>query len=406
MTPQRAEYPAPYEYDPSIALERAIKGNVVVINRTGVKGSVGFSIRWHTGDDWQAHNIHLFRSEQHPTKKSLREWDRRARNIAADQQAELLGKHDPGKRRSAKISVLDALKRYSGWVWGDSLHSQVLRDRTARTRERVCLGFLDWLGEHFDNIRRMWQLSAKHIAAWREWRQAHEISDATFAIECSHLQSWLSWCDEFQRGWTNQKLTVLPKSARKLLDLDGKPHLHLTDNDVADMIQSQPDDFRKAAMFTLATTGLRQSELRGLEVEWWKPDKMLLVIPKVGQERTKKHARTIPIGPILARVLTTQADCKGPSSFLFGRDGGQQIGGTQINGWLRRHEGKPHDLRRWWRTALMDEGCPDAYAKKMMGHRLAGEENPYVNFRPEKGRKWVEKIEARLLSVLCDGPWE
>jgi len=57
----------------------------------------------------------------------------------------------------------------------------------------------------------------------------------------------------------------------------------------------------------------------------------------------------------------------------------------------------PHDFRRWFYTTLLDIGCPTAYAKLLIGHKLAKEERPYVlKYSSEKSRPWLLKVEALL----------
>ncbi len=375
-----------------------IKGNVCLAKRKNRDKSWTYYLRWHTernGGGWTAHSERLFRSEPYAKHRSLREWERKAANAIAERQAEFDSLDEPEQIRKRERQVMalnEAIEHYSVWIRGDEFHAAPLAKSTADGRERHLLRFLNFMGNEFPEIRRMWQLSDRHTGHFREFRRAKGIRDATTAKECAHLQAFVNWCDDPIRGWMSMELHVLTQSQRKLLHTKPRQHRIPPDSTVKELVQGND------MLFCLAVTGLRQAELRALKVSDWSSRDRMLQVRFVGQEGSKRHERDLPVGDGLGSILESIASSRYSELPMFGGKDDMPLTAYDVHKRVKPFGYTSHDLRRWFYTKLLDMGCPLPYAMKFMGHTLPRQGSAYLPYTPEKGKDWMEKVEG-ILSI-------
>ncbi len=377
-----------------------LKGNVVIAKRKNRDRSWTFYLRWHTekyGGGWNPHSERLFRTEPHPKQKSLREWCRKAANAVAQRQADFDGLDEPearGERKRQLVALCDAIEYYSVWIRGDELHAAPIAESTADERERHLLRFLNFMGDNFPTIRTVWRLSHRHTARFREHRRATGIRDSTLAKECAHLQAFLDWCYNPIRAWMKTPLRALPQDERKHLHTQPKQHRILSDETVRKVIAAQPTP----VVFVLATTGMRQGELRNLKVQDWHEEDGTLRIRSNGAERTKRHTRDLPVGNKLQATLERiSADRYGELPMFAGKDD-MPLTSNLINRMVKPFGCTAKELRRWFNAKLIDSGCPESYAKMLLGHTLPRQEAAYLPCTPEKLGRWMQEVENTILA--------
>jgi len=308
-----------------------LKGNVIVAERKNADGGRTFYLRWNEvleDGTTKIYHRRVFRSEAKPTQKSLRDWRREARNLAASHQKDLAGGMDDSPPRRRVIPLLDAFELYMVWVRGDEMHKAPIAKCTADMQERVIDGFINFVGEDFPKYRNVWQLSHNHTGIWRNRRHS-SLKDTSLATECSHLQAFLDFC--MRQGWMAKRLVVLPKEERRNLSLDTYDPKILPDERVRAIIEVQNEELRRGALFALAATGLRQGELRALLVGDWDSADKVLAIPRGQFERNKRHERDIPAGPHLAELLDSLAKNRHRESYVFAGVDEMPIGQSRIN---------------------------------------------------------------------------
>lgn len=373
-------------------------GNVTIHYRTNQDKSLTIYMRWNIRrkDDgrWLPRNERLFRTEPAPTKASKRDWLRQARSHAAERQRELADPERARKQRSRRIFTLDkARDMFATWICGDDWHASPVAESTVTARLRVLDSFIAFVAETYPDTRTIWQLSHRHTANWREHRRAIGIADSSLSCECSHLQAFLDFCDRHE--WMRTPLRAMPREYRRRLHTRRRPPPAISTKEIREIIRDQKVPHRRDMIRMLAATGVRQGELRSLRMKDWNLDSAVLTVPEGKHERTKLHGRQLPIGPWLARVLNEYARDQQEELLIFAREDGRAWGGSDMNRWLRPSGYRPHDLRRWFYTMLLDSGCPPHYAKLLMGHALSQTEGPYiVGWGPEKARAWMHKLDS------------
>jgi len=59
----------------------------------------------------------------------------------------------------------------------------------------------------------------------------------------------------------------------------------------------------------------------------------------------------------------------------------------------------PHDMRRFGQTQLEEAGLPPNWTRKIMGHKISGEESPYSRPNVDKLREGYRKALPRLIFI-------
>ena len=344
----------------------------------------------------------LFRTESNPTSQSMRIWNRRAQELAFQKQRELEG-GERGETRPMECSVKEATERYFVWAAGTKI-APARRSQSTIIRHRRTIGmFMQYLGNHWPYIRRMNQLSARHIngtgidkdnkpcpVGWAVIR-AKQISQASLATELFDLTAWMKWCYRHElMDWPFPFIIPKATAGRALVPSTGR---------ILAAIKAQPEGLRRLVASILPASGMRQGELRKLMLSDYDMENATIIIPREPTERTKLHRRDLPLGWRTAKMLGEYIEDVRPqgSSYLFPKDG-KMMNGSQINFWLRKSGVTPHDMRKWFITALEEIECPPGTTDDLAGHAPRGVRGSYTSglIREDVARKWLQGVEDLL----------
>jgi len=122
-----------------------------------------------------------------------------------------------------------------------------------------------------------------------------------------------------------------------------------------------------ATSWTLATTGMRQGELRAMRRADTDLAGQRLTIPNEGHETTKRHARVIPLCNTTNTAVRDYWMARTDDNYLMLESQGRPLS-SQLNTWLKPHGLRPHDLRRWAINALHGGKFSQAWIDYLVGH--------------------------------------
>lgn len=390
-------YPLTDPDDPDGRGERPIVGNVRVSRRKNRDRSKTYYLVWELPSG-KYERKRLFRTEPQPDRKSLSVWERQAREAAYEHQREIEGERSPG-RPIRHWTLLDAFEWYSVWIRGSDQHVAQLAPGTADRHERVIRQFIGYLGEHFPTVRRMTQLSARHIngtgsdgeaVGYRYARERDGIASSTLTTELSDIRSWLTFAH--QRGWLAKPL-LFAMPAREAGRAVVVPDTQAVSR-ALDALSECP--VASAFVTVLAVTGLRQGELKSAPLSAYDPMQRSLTLAKGARERNKRHARTIPIAETAAQVLDAYLSARDDDSRLLFSSRGRPLS-SQANAWLRPLGLKPHDLRRWAINQLHRWSCSPVWIDYLVGHAPRSVDGKaYAAPTLADLRGWVERLATEL----------
>jgi integrase len=267
---------------------------------------------------------------------------------------------------------------------------------TARNIENTLAGFLHTVGETGPAKRMMKQLSQNDVANWRN--SLNHLSDSTKQTQYAYLQGLFNFAYSEQRKWTYDQLTVMTKEERRRVRPERSTHVIMEDSQVLEIIAGL-EAHKRAAVYLLAATGLRQGELRSLT----RADIVdgAIHVPEPLRARTKLHERIIPLGEGGRQFLTSL-----PTEGLLFTDGSRPWT-SQLNRWLGNWSAKPHDFRRWFNNRLCRLGCPAYTVDYLMGHAISAVRQAY----PEQHTsghvlisdlaKWTDQVDAILRPAMA-----
>lgn len=394
------DIPQPPEFDPDAEQpESPLRGNICVARTRNKDKSSTFYLRWrlHTGERFCQR---LFRTEANPTRGSMREWRRKAAEAAHETQEQIAGHPDRPARTNFRLALPRAVDWYLSWIRGDEYHPPQRSESTCDRQERLLAEFIGYVNRTWPRIRRVNQLSLIHIAGqgkdqygnavpvgWRHWRANNGIAESTIRTELSDISAFLKFA--YDSNWMTQKLHfVRPK-------IEPQSPVILTDERVRYILDFDLPAHKRMTFLLLAATGMRQGELRALNISAFNSETAEITIPTGEMERTKRHGRSIPLGPKVARELGTWLGHRLEEWMIH--TNGHRVA-TQINRWFKVFGHKPHDLRRWFINTLHKEGCPQLWIDRLVGHAPRNvDAQSYVNPTREDLRGWVAKLEERLL---------
>jgi len=253
------------------------------------------------------------------------------------------------------ISMPDAAEYYLHWI--EKHRSRSCEERLGRLLPMFSKWILD-----YRQIKLANDLTLEHIAHWRDY--LHETGLAASTVNCylSDIRGWLSWLVD--RG----HLPCSPADGVKLLEVV-RGQTELPVRSPADFwalvrnVREQRGEHWASAVGLLGVTGLRSGELGNLRWDDWEQEQQLLHIrPQSARERTKRHERTIPL-PAVADDFLQGMERKG--DYMVG--GAKRIKG-QLNAILKPLRIKPHDLRRFFCSALETIQAPEYVIQTCMGY--------------------------------------
>jgi len=316
-----------------------------------------------------------------------------------------------GPQRIADLALLDGAAVYMEHI------RRTKRPGTAENYERVILRFVDYLTTIYqppsDRARPKFvrHITYGQVAAWQAWRSPQALGEdppdgcatsVTMSQETSMLQGFLTWAA--QNGFHPRELKLPRPQVPKAEPQPDPPSDELARRIVTEAgpVGSVP----KAFLWTMFATGMRvgTTEATGLHVRDFAGDR--LTIPKTVIERTKRHARIYPIGPL------TQAELAAATAGRPGDDRLFPMSAKQYEPWLSpyRWQGQygpcrmsPRKCRQWFCSALVRLKAPDDVIDYLMGHTAAHRtRSHYAQFDPETGRPWMAAVE-NLLKGEPDG---
>lgn len=318
-----------------------------------------------------------------------------ARRSAAQKRRELDG---PPSSRDERIMPLrvDRAKaeflRWSARLSPDGVPNSA--DGTIANKQRHLESFLAHVAER-DPQCRVWHIHhvlRYHVAQWRDWLVQQGLGAATINGMIGSVSSWLAWAVQYGHC----KMNVCDK-LKRLREDNGRAEVPVrTPGDLQKLAESLDDDDKAAVVMLLACTGLRGGELKVLRLEDWDPQADTLTVPEIGTERTKKHHRTMPLCRQAAEALSRLAtDSKGP--YLIGPENGHRPLTSQVGRWLEPHKLTPHDLRRFFITAMETIGAPKDVINDLVGHspgKVRAAYTPQENL--EAAQPWIERFATWL----------
>jgi integrase len=364
---------------------------VYVCQRRTKHGAVVFFLRYN--DPYTRRDIRrkLCKTEIHPTSRSLRKWIVWANEAAYRLQQEL---SQNGETAIYQKTLNMALSEYMVWAsepGGDGAAN--LAEGTQDFRHRTIQGFIAYCKSRNtpDRLHMIWRTIA---AEWRDKLLRDGYNGSTVNAMISAVQSWYEWA--FDHGYTDRNPFTHIRRVRLRTKRACVPIQ--TADDLRKLLAALPAEFVPCIAF-LATTGLRAGELRSVQPSDISVEEAILRVRWSAPERSKLHARTIPLCRQALDSVLSQLTLRGPSSgqYLFGAQDGHRPYTTQLNALLLKHGCTPHDLRRFFITALETIGVPARVVDDLAGHapgKVRAAYTPSQNL--EASRPWIEKFSTWL----------
>lgn len=393
----------------------SLRGNIRVSRRKNKDKTVTYYLRWQIKGENKLHSKRLFRTEPNPDKASNKSWRRQARQAAYTLDDELNG---PAMRHLYRLTLDQAFDWYMIWLCGDDERKPEHARQTIEAEFRIIRCFIDYVQKMWPKpLPKGWRvstLSCRHMSSsgqretdagriaktplgyWR-WRLAtpdkrtgKDLAISTIRTEVAVIRSWLLWCERHR--YIDRCPAFVPPKAEPM----SRP-LIVEDQQVRDMllrVRERRGELAYATLFTLATTGMRQGELKGLAVKDFVVEQRAISIEKYRRTRTKMHKRTLPLGTRGVELVAGCARDKLPDVPLFSPNGSPMK--HQVRNWTLPAM-KPHDLRRWFSNHLIGWGCPQQWTNLLMGHVNRGIDDYYSNATLEQLRGWTQRVEDLLL---------
>jgi len=343
---------------------------VGVSARTRNNGSLTYFLRWRANGKAMTKHSGI-RTGPRPTKREVDRFENLAKEAALELQRELAKDIVPIACTDPTITVPRAVLAYLESISG--LQAGCTVNAKCRT--------LDLLPDI-----RVGDVTADTLAEWTENR-AQTVCDRTRYTEIAYVGAFLDWC--VRKGF----LAIKPTLPRPVVDWQGPAVVE--DSQIRAAISAQTNDSQRLAVQILACTGLRNAELV------WLPDSAVLIqgsgailsVPKGERERTKRHGRQLPLGPMLTeRIIAYRAE-RGIADRII-----PSCIPTILNRWLRPSRLAPKQCRQWFLSALERDSCPDYVIRRLLGHAPDRTRRAY-SFQLSDARPWMEKVEQRVFGA-------
>lgn len=318
-----------------------------------------------------------------------------ARHLAATRIEELRPGGLSGQRITL-IKIADARAKYLLWAQSLAADGKTnLGKFTTVHRQRHIDQFLIWLnqyGQEECRAHRIGHIARVHLALWRDFLIGRKLKPQTVNAMLASISSWMQWAVD--RGYRKDNPCA---GLRRVKCKPKRPGLPIrTPQDLLRLTEQMVENRRGDIILLLACTGLRAAEFANLQVGNFHAENETLVVPEEGAERTKHHGRTIPLCQqafLAAQRLASETS--GP--YLAGSDGGAKPYNSQIGRWIKPYGVKPHDLRRFFITALETVQTPKNVIDDLSGHspgKIRGAYTPQDNL--EAAWPWIRKFEQWL----------
>jgi len=367
--------------------------HIGIPERVNANGSVSFFFRWTDPVTGKPCKKMVQRTEPQPTPRALREYRALLHRQAMLFRSQLEGAdREGGRQEIMPIALHDGLEKYLEWSRSASPHGiPNTAAGTTANRARILGEFLAFINERFPTVAHLHALIRMHVAVWRnENLVARGLAPATINTAIASVGAWCSWA--IDHGYSNSnpcfKLKRFPVRTARRQKLPIR-----TAKDLRELLfeKIRPGQPRFVAAL-LATTGMRQGEAKALTWQDWDQDARTLQVQGARYERTKQHRRVIPLCHMTELYLMEQwvsrPEDAGPLILSF--DGGHHPLTSQINYWCKRGKVKPHDLRRFFISAMEYLGCPQEMIGDLVGHATGKVRAAYTEAVNPGARRWME----------------
>jgi integrase len=361
-------------------------------------GSMTFYARWKDTDTAKSVQKKLLRTEPEVRVRSFRVWRTKAHQQAYALGGILAGGADGPRPGIVWLRLKDAVREYLIWCRAEGPHGiPNAVEATTINRQRILEEFLAFTRGRWPKLRAIHHVLLFHVASWRDGALIPaKLAPGTVNAKLATVSAWFSWAVDHGRCWQNPcaSLKRLPNPQRE------RPALTVqTASELRELLEVLPEARRRAAICVLATTGLRQGEFKLLTWEHWDEAERMIAVTGSEHERTKRHRRTIPLCAQATQALSLlrqlRADDDGP--YICGAGHNRRPMTAQLNAWLKGADVTPHDLRRFFRTAMETIGAPGPLIDDLLGHvtsRVRKAYTPTVNL--EAAREWIDRLEEWL----------
>ncbi|WP_406708476.1 tyrosine recombinase XerC [Trueperella pyogenes] len=271
-----------------------------------------------------------------------------------------------------------------------------LSSHTVTAYVKEARSLLDFLAHHSDDVLgALRYLDLADLRSWLAMRQADGHARASMARHSAAIRSFTRWLHK--NGYVDVDPGLRLKSPRPNNELpkvftqaQAKRLLDVAANRASEEQGLAVRDW--AMMELLYASGIRVSELVGLDIQGVQPDSTLRVIGKGNKERIVPFGR--PARQALAEWLSVrQQFIKAPTPAVFVGKAGRRIDPRMVRTVLDRltamadlpHIG-PHGLRHSAATHLLDGGSDLRSVQEILGHSSLGTTQRYTHVSAERLR--------------------
>jgi len=337
------------------------------------------------------------RTEPRCTQRRLRKWMRKAADGAHDLEQQFQG--NILDRKQVKWRDLDeGLTEYLAWCQAPTVSGPPNCARGTIANQARHIGqFLKFVRGQMTTERPgriplhfMHHIWRNRPATWRDSLIAKGLAAGTINSMLASVAAWYKWAVDHGYAWNNPVAGVLRVKQGPV----NRANLPVqAPEELADLLGNMETLQSKVAVMLLAHTGIRQGEAKILRREDVRGD--VLHIPKGETETTKLHQRAVPLTEGLVEALAMLESAQ-PGPYILCTEDGKPLT-SQLNRWLEKHGVKPHDLRRFFITAMETIGAPARVIDDLVGHspgKVRAAYTPRENL--EASRPWIREFEKWL----------
>lgn len=256
---------------------------------------------------------------------------------------------------------------------------------------------LDFLAQDSDDaIAALFELELADVRAWLAARQQSGQARASLARHSSAVRNFCSWLhqNKYTRVDAGARLKS-PKAENRLPRVLTQDQANTLLEYAQELAKTgEPMDIRNWAIFeVLYATGIRVSELVGLDIPAIHPDSTLRVLGKGNKERVVpfgKHARQA----LMSWLSVREAVLAAPTQAVFIGERGNRIDPRTVRTILTRlttqagvPEISPHGLRHSAATHLLEGGADLRSVQEILGHSSLGTTQRYTHVSAERLRQ-------------------
>ena len=340
---------------------------VTVFTRENKDESISWYIRWAKSCGKGCHCRRVIRASSVSNKRERNECEREAWRCAHAKEKAL---NEGAGEAVIECDVVTAATMYIKLMDGELSESSI--DRLCRILPEFVKYLLDNGGQ-----REVHKLLPHRIVRWRDYLLEKPLSKSTICLYLSDLSAWLQWCVGESYCTDNPASKKRVNYPRRTNDKAANPLVLQGSAEYWRLIGELKTDYEIAVIGFLACSGLRIGEARAMEWNSYRPeDGTISVLTQ--NTKTKKHQRTIPACDALRGYLLMLKMINDGGPYIIGTDEGRRKISSQATTILKPFGITPHDLRRWFRTAL-ETSSPRQFEfiDDILGHRASRTRQAY-----------------------------